>query len=96
MSPRFHDWHHEKFSECFGTGLPPRLDWLHGTDTRWRDSASATWHYVYTSFTPPWRTGADTASGTAAATAAAATAATAATIAEEKHLRHGGDVVKAD
>ena len=29
--PRGHDWHHEKFNECFGPlGI---LDWLHGTSS---------------------------------------------------------------
>ncbi|XP_035783792.1 fatty acid hydroxylase domain-containing protein 2-like isoform X1 [Anopheles albimanus] len=35
-SPEYHDYHHAKFTECFGTfGY---LDWLHGTDTRFRQS----------------------------------------------------------
>ena len=34
IQPHFHDWHHENFSECFGIfGV---LDWLHGTDVKWR------------------------------------------------------------
>ncbi|XP_052898731.1 fatty acid hydroxylase domain-containing protein 2-like [Anopheles moucheti] len=35
-SSEYHDYHHAKFTECFGTfGY---LDWLHGTDTKFRKS----------------------------------------------------------
>ncbi|XP_052896642.1 fatty acid hydroxylase domain-containing protein 2-like [Anopheles moucheti] len=35
-SSEYHDYHHAKFTECFGTfGY---LDWLHGTDTTFRKS----------------------------------------------------------
>ncbi|EAT44506.1 AAEL004126-PB [Aedes aegypti] len=34
MSSEYHDYHHLKFNQCFGTnGL---LDWLHGTDANFR------------------------------------------------------------
>lgn len=33
-SPKHHDYHHERFNQCYGTlGL---LDYLHGTDTKFR------------------------------------------------------------
>jgi fatty acid hydroxylase domain-containing protein 2 len=36
QSPEFHDYHHLKFNQNFGSiGL---LDYLHGTDTQWRES----------------------------------------------------------
>lgn len=37
-SPEFHDYHHLKFTECYGNlGL---LDYLHGTDRKFRQSAN--------------------------------------------------------
>mmetsp|Transcript_23702 Transcript_23702/g.59322 ORF Transcript_23702/g.59322 Transcript_23702/m.59322 type:complete len:305 (+) Transcript_23702:425-1339(+) len=39
IQPNFHDWHHEKFNECFG--LFGWLDWLHGTDAAFRQRAAA-------------------------------------------------------
>ncbi|XP_053698735.1 fatty acid hydroxylase domain-containing protein 2-like [Sabethes cyaneus] len=37
-SPEAHDFHHQKFNQCYGVvGL---LDWLHGTDTAFRRSRS--------------------------------------------------------
>src|SRR5262249_15848882 len=33
-SVRFHDWHHERLTGCFGAlGL---LDWIHGTDKEYK------------------------------------------------------------
>jgi fatty acid hydroxylase domain-containing protein 2 len=40
QSPEEHDWHHLTFTEMYGVvGL---LDWLHGTDVKWRQSEQYT------------------------------------------------------
>jgi sterol desaturase/sphingolipid hydroxylase (fatty acid hydroxylase superfamily) len=50
LSPEEHDWHHLKFNELFGViGL---LDWLHGTDERWRKSAQYSRAHVSFSLEP--------------------------------------------
>ncbi|XP_078480996.1 zinc finger protein isoform X2 [Ciona intestinalis] len=44
-SPQFHDYHHVKFNECFGTnGL---LDWVHKTDVQFKKSIQAKRHITY-------------------------------------------------
>lgn len=49
-SPQFHDYHHLKFTECFGTnGL---LDAWHGTDTNFKKSVQFKRHKKFYSFTP--------------------------------------------
>jgi methylsterol monooxygenase len=35
LQPNFHDYHHEKFNCNFG--LLGWMDWLHGTDRKWKD-----------------------------------------------------------
>ncbi|EDS36030.1 C-4 methylsterol oxidase [Culex quinquefasciatus] len=43
-SAEYHDYHHAKFTECFGTfGY---LDWLHGTDKGFRNSKQCLRHRV--------------------------------------------------
>ncbi|XP_075365639.1 fatty acid hydroxylase domain-containing protein 2 isoform X2 [Mycteria americana] len=49
-SPEFHDFHHLKFSQCYGVlGV---LDYLHGTDTVFRQSKAYERHRVLLSLTP--------------------------------------------
>ncbi|NWU93047.1 FXDC2 protein, partial [Upupa epops] len=49
-SPEFHDFHHLKFNQCYGVlGV---LDYLHGTDTVFRQSKAFERHRVLLSFTP--------------------------------------------
>uniref|UniRef100_A0A3Q3K7Y2 Fatty acid hydroxylase domain-containing protein n=1 Tax=Monopterus albus TaxID=43700 RepID=A0A3Q3K7Y2_MONAL len=49
-SPEFHDFHHLSFNQCFGNfGV---LDWLHGTDTKFRLTKQYERHILLTSFTP--------------------------------------------
>ena len=38
-SPRRHDFHHSKFTECFGVWGP--LDYLHGTETLFRKNMTS-------------------------------------------------------
>jgi fatty acid hydroxylase domain-containing protein 2 len=50
VSPEFHDFHHQKFTQCYGVlGL---LDRLHGTDSQFRKVAAFNRHTVITSLTP--------------------------------------------
>ena len=49
-SPQFHDYHHAFFNECFG--VLGWLDYLHGTDQRFRKSVSFRRHHWLRSFTP--------------------------------------------
>ncbi|XP_035684778.1 fatty acid hydroxylase domain-containing protein 2-like [Branchiostoma floridae] len=49
-SPEFHDFHHAKFNYNYGTmGL---LDWLHGTDSAFRQSTASKRHRVLFGITP--------------------------------------------
>ncbi|XP_061858581.1 fatty acid hydroxylase domain-containing protein 2 isoform X2 [Colius striatus] len=49
-SPEFHDFHHLKFNQCYGVlGV---LDYLHGTDTVFRQSRAYKRHRVLLSLTP--------------------------------------------
>ncbi|XP_078687056.1 fatty acid hydroxylase domain-containing protein 2-like [Branchiostoma floridae x Branchiostoma belcheri] len=49
-SPEFHDFHHAKFNCNYGTtGL---LDWLHGTDTAFRQSTAWKRHRILFGITP--------------------------------------------
>uniref|UniRef100_A0A8C0B0X5 Fatty acid hydroxylase domain containing 2 n=1 Tax=Buteo japonicus TaxID=224669 RepID=A0A8C0B0X5_9AVES len=49
-SPEFHDFHHLKFNQCYGVlGV---LDYLHGTDTVFRQTKAYERHRVLLSFTP--------------------------------------------
>lgn len=49
-SPEYHDFHHKKFNYCFGTfGI---FDWLHGTDTLFRESAENRRHRIFLGLTP--------------------------------------------
>ncbi|GAB6026420.1 Methylsterol monooxygenase 1 [Chamberlinius hualienensis] len=50
LSPEFHDFHHLKFNQNFGTiGF---LDWLHGTDVEFRKSISFKRHHTVFGFIP--------------------------------------------
>lgn len=49
-SPRFHDFHHLKFNQCYG--LLGILDRLHGTDKLFRKSESYKHHTMLLSFKP--------------------------------------------
>ncbi|NWX08637.1 FXDC2 protein, partial [Caloenas nicobarica] len=49
-SPEFHDFHHLKFNQCYGVlGV---LDYLHGTDTVFRQTKAYERHRVLLSLTP--------------------------------------------
>uniref|UniRef100_A0A672U5M9 Fatty acid hydroxylase domain containing 2 n=1 Tax=Strigops habroptila TaxID=2489341 RepID=A0A672U5M9_STRHB len=49
-SPEFHDFHHLKFNQCYGVlGV---LDYLHGTDTVFRQTKAYQRHRVLLSLTP--------------------------------------------
>ncbi|NXA32106.1 FXDC2 protein, partial [Eudromia elegans] len=49
-SPEFHDFHHLRFNQCYGVlGL---LDYLHGTDTLFRQTEAYKRHRVLLSLTP--------------------------------------------
>ncbi|NXJ63281.1 FXDC2 protein, partial [Rostratula benghalensis] len=49
-SPEFHDFHHLKFNQCYGVlGV---LDYLHGTDTTFRQTKAYKRHKVLLSLTP--------------------------------------------
>lgn len=51
ISSEFHDYHHLKFTECFGVlGI---LDHLHGTDQKFRSSECYTRHTTTLTFIPP-------------------------------------------
>lgn len=53
LSPRAHDYHHEKFTEMFG--VMGWLDTLHGTNKTWLAAESNTeYHETYYTLTPPW------------------------------------------
>ena len=43
-SPEFHDFHHLKFTECYG--LMGILDYFHGTDKLFRSSSSYKRHFL--------------------------------------------------
>ncbi|XP_055611271.1 fatty acid hydroxylase domain-containing protein 2-like [Uranotaenia lowii] len=44
FSPEFHDYHHAKFTECYGIyGI---MDWLHATDRKYRKSKQHQRHHV--------------------------------------------------
>lgn len=49
-SPEAHDWHHAKFNECFGIGFG--LDYLHGTDAKFRAVVAGARHKYLLSATP--------------------------------------------
>lgn len=49
-SPQAHDWHHAKFNECFGIGFG--LDYLHGTDRKFRASVAGARNKYLLSITP--------------------------------------------
>ncbi|XP_051023231.1 fatty acid hydroxylase domain-containing protein 2-like [Acomys russatus] len=49
-SPEFHDYHHLKFNQCYGTlGV---LDHLHGTDVMFKKSKAYQRHVILLGFTP--------------------------------------------
>jgi len=49
-SPQFHNYHHAKFNECFGTtGF---LDWLHSTDTNFQKSIEGKRNITFYSLKP--------------------------------------------
>ncbi len=45
MSNEFHDFHHLKFNQCYGTNLG-LLDWFNGTDKMWREKGTYFRHRV--------------------------------------------------
>lgn len=50
VSPESHDFHHQKFTECYGVlGI---LDYLHGTDRLFRASPAYKRHFVNMSLEP--------------------------------------------
>ncbi|KAH8082134.1 C-4 methylsterol oxidase [Aureococcus anophagefferens] len=52
ISPRAHDFHHEKFTEVYG--VMGWLDTLHGTNAEFVASESAKHYKVYYTLRPPW------------------------------------------
>ena len=53
ISPRAHDWHHEKFNEVFG--VMGWLDTLHGTNAGFLAAENTKYHDYYYTRDPPWK-----------------------------------------